>query len=87
MVTIELKEEIIAKNEREVCWIKHASMLTICTILKKKDEIKPIETKCVSRLSEQCTLVYEEMEKLLLWINEKQLREDMIMETIMCEKA
>ncbi|XP_036366497.1 uncharacterized protein LOC115221694 [Octopus sinensis] len=59
-------------------------MLTVHTIVKKKDEMKAVTTtKRLSRLSKQCTSVYKEMGKLLLlWIKNKPLTGDMMMETI-----
>lgn len=78
-ITIELKKEIVEKLERGVRVVDRErhysrSMLTVCTILKKKDEIKAITTaKCVSRPSLSNAHLRERMGKLhLLWIKEQQ---------------
>ncbi|XP_064102680.1 tigger transposable element-derived protein 1-like [Macrobrachium nipponense] len=60
--------------------------LTICSILKKKEEIKAMEG--VLTVSTQWLHVLDSVEKLLLiWINNKQLAGDTITENIICEKA
>ena len=94
LITIEIKKEIIDKHEKgtRVVDLAHQydrSTSTICTILKKKEEIKGVTiAKGVSRLSNQRTSVHKEMEKLFLpWMNEKQLLGDTIVEIIICQKA
>ena len=89
-----MKKEIIQKHEAGVRVVDLAQQYdrttsTICTILKKKNEIKGIASaKGVSRLSKQRTDIHEKMEKLLLlWINEKQLAGDTLTEAIIAEKA
>ena len=49
------------------------SILTICTVLKKKEEIRGLDAaKGVTRISKQWPYVLEDIEKLLLvWINKK----------------
>ncbi|XP_029997840.1 uncharacterized protein LOC115424613 isoform X1 [Sphaeramia orbicularis] len=93
-ITIELKKEIIQTHERGVRVVDLARQYnrntsTICTILKKKDEIKALTTaKGVSRICKQRTYAHEEMEKRLLqWIKEKQQAGGALTETIICEKA
>ena len=94
LMTIEMKKEVIEKFESGMRVVELARQYdrttsTICTILKKKDEIKSsITAKGVTKLSKQRTPVHEEMEKILIfWINQKQLAGDSITETIICEKA
>ena len=65
------------------------STLTICTVLKKKEEIRGLDAaKGNTRVSKQWPRVLEDVEKLLLvWINEKQLAGDTVTEKFICEKA
>ena len=89
-----MKKEVIENFESGMRVVELARQYdrttsTICTILKKKDEIKSsITANGVTKLSKQRTPVHEEMEKILIfWINQKQLAGDSITETIICEKA
>lgn len=89
-----MKKGLIDKQGKETHVVDlgsqyNRSTLGICTILKKKEDIKGVATaKGVSRLSKQCTSVHNEMEKLFfLLLNEKQLTGDAISETIICKKA
>ncbi|XP_069822087.1 tigger transposable element-derived protein 1-like [Dendropsophus ebraccatus] len=93
-ITIEVKKEMIEKHEQgmrvsEIAKLYNKSTSTICTILKKKVEIKGLDAaKGVTRVSKQRPRVLEDVEKLLLlWINEKQLAGDTVTENIICEKA
>ena len=65
------------------------STSTICTLLKKKEEIKALDAgKGVTRVSKQRLRVLEDVEKLfLVWINEKQLAGGTVTEKLICEKA
>ena len=67
----------------------YKSMSTICTILKKKEEIRGLDAaNGVMRISKQWPCVLEDVEKLLLvWINEKQLAGDTVTENFIWEKA
>nr|XP_020452715.1 tigger transposable element-derived protein 1 [Monopterus albus] len=94
MITVEVKKEIIQKHERgmrvaDIARFYNKSTSTICTILKKKEEIMGLDAaKGVTRVSKQRPRVLEDVEKLLLvWINEKQLGGDTVSENIICEKA
>uniref|UniRef100_A0A8C5PXM0 HTH CENPB-type domain-containing protein n=1 Tax=Leptobrachium leishanense TaxID=445787 RepID=A0A8C5PXM0_9ANUR len=94
MITVEVKKEIIDKHERgmrvaNIARFYNKSTSTICTILKRKEEIKGLDAaKGVTRVSKQRPRVLEDVEKLLLvWINEKQLVGDALSENIICEKA
>ncbi|XP_023665526.1 histone-lysine N-methyltransferase EHMT2 isoform X7 [Paramormyrops kingsleyae] len=94
MITVEVKKEIIEKHERrmrvaDIARFYNKSTSTICTILKKKEEIRGLDAaKGVTRVSKQRPHVLEDVEKLLLvWINEKQLAGDTVTETFICEKA
>ncbi|XP_030179530.1 tigger transposable element-derived protein 1-like [Lynx canadensis] len=94
MITVEVKKEIIKKYERgmrvaEIARFYKKSTSTICTILKKKEEIRGLDAaKGVTRISKQRPRVLEDVEKLLLvWINEKQLAGDTVTENFICEKA
>ncbi|VFV34592.1 Hypothetical predicted protein [Lynx pardinus] len=82
MITVEVKKEIVEKYERgmrvaEIARFYKKSTSTICTILKKKEEIRGLDAaKGVTRISKQRPRVLEDVEKLLLvWINEKRLAE------------
>ncbi|KAM6168259.1 tigger transposable element-derived protein 1-like [Erethizon dorsatum] len=94
MITVEVKKEIIKKYERgmrvaEIARFYKKSTSTICTILKKKEEIRGLDAaKGVTRISKQRPRVLEDVEKLLLvWINEKQVAGDTMTENFICEKA
>ncbi|KAI3361607.1 hypothetical protein L3Q82_013745, partial [Scortum barcoo] len=67
---------------------EHSSS-TICTILKQKELIKAITpAKGIKIISKQWTSIHENMEKLVMvWLTEKQLAGDTVMEAIICEKA
>lgn len=91
---IDLKEEITDKHERRINVANKAALHydpsrpTICTMLMKKDEIEAVTTGNVaSRLFKRRASVQEKIEKLLHWINERQLAGDTITETIICEKV
>ncbi|KAM4030834.1 tigger transposable element-derived protein 1-like [Anomaloglossus baeobatrachus] len=93
-ITIEIKKDIIEKHEEgmrvsDIAKLYNKSTSTVCTILKKKDEIKSLDTaKGITRVSKQRPRVLEDVEKLLLvWINEKQLAGDTVTENLICEKA
>ncbi|XP_076049578.1 putative CENPB DNA-binding domain-containing protein 1 [Oratosquilla oratoria] len=94
VMSIELKCEIIEKREHgmQVMDLERqhkCSTSTICTILKHKELIKAImPTKGVQIISKIWTSVLDKMENLLLvWLTEKQLAGDTVMEAIVCEKA
>ena len=65
------------------------STLTICTILKKKEQIRePNAAKGVMRTPKPRPHVLEDVEKLLLvWVNEKRPAGDTVNENFICEKA
>ena len=65
------------------------SMLTTCTILKKKEETRGLDaTKGVMRILKQYRCVLEDVEKsLLVWMNKKQLASDTMTENFICRKA
>lgn len=91
---MEVKKEMIEKHERgmrvaDIARFYNKSTSTICTILKKKEEIKGLDAaKGVTRVSKQRPRVLEDVEKLLLvWINDKQLAGDTVTENLICEKA
>ncbi|XP_039623765.1 tigger transposable element-derived protein 1-like [Polypterus senegalus] len=93
-MAVEIKKEIIDKHERDVRVTELAktysrSTSTICTILKKKEEIKKLDVdKGVTVTSKLRPKLLEDVEKLLLvWINEKQLKGDLVSEAITCVKA
>ncbi|XP_051785430.1 tigger transposable element-derived protein 1-like [Erpetoichthys calabaricus] len=93
-VAVEIKKEIIDKHERGVRVTELAktygrSTSTICTILKKKEQIKKLNVaKGVTVTSKHRPKLLEDVEKLLLvWINEKQLKGDSVSEAITCAKA
>ncbi|XP_039632281.1 tigger transposable element-derived protein 1-like [Polypterus senegalus] len=94
MITVEIKKEIIEKHEQgvrvaDIARFYKKPTSTICTILKKREEIKGLDAaKGVTRVSKQRPHVLEDVEKLLLvWINEKQLAGDTVTENLICEKA
>ena len=92
-IAIELKK-IIGKHE---CGLRSADLAklyshlssTICSILKKKEEIKKLdEAKGVTMITKQRPKLLEDVEKLLLvWINERQLKGDSMSKGITCAKA
>ena len=95
-ITIEDKKEIIEKYKKGVRVSQLAceygrSTSTICTILKKREEIKKLDVaKGVKTMysTKQRPKLLEDVEKLLmLWINDKQLAGDSISEPIICAKA
>jgi len=94
LITVEVKKEIIEKYERgiqvaDIARFYNKSTSTICTLLKKKEEIKALDAaKGVTRVSKQRPRVLEDVDKLLLvWINEKQLAGDTLTENLICEKT
>ncbi|UYV65294.1 K02A2.6-like [Cordylochernes scorpioides] len=94
IITMEGKREMIEKHElgmrvTEIARFYKKSTSTICTILKKKKELRELDAaKGVTRLSKQRPRLLEEVEKLILvWINEKQLAGDTITQNLICEKA
>lgn len=93
MISIELKREIIEKNEQGVRVADLArqygrSTSTICTVLKQKESIKGITpAKGVTIISKLRSSLHEKMEKLLMvWVTEK-LKGDTLTQGIICEKA
>ncbi|KAM4048885.1 tigger transposable element-derived protein 1-like [Anomaloglossus baeobatrachus] len=93
-ITIEVKKKIIEKYEQgmrvsHIAKLYNKSTSTICTILKKKEDIKGLDAaKGVTRVSKQRPRILEDVEKLLLlWINKKQLAGDTVTENVICEKA
>ena len=89
---MEVKKEISEKHERgmrvaDIARIYNKSTSTICTVLKKKEEIRGLDVvKGVTRVSKQRPRVLEDVEKLLLvWINEKQLAGDTVTELYLLE--
>ncbi|GBM46820.1 hypothetical protein AVEN_132481-1 [Araneus ventricosus] len=94
MMSIELKREIIEKNEQGVPVADLArqygrSTSRICTVLKQKKSIKGITpAKGVTIISNLRRSFYEKMEKLpMVWVTEKQLKGDTLTKGILCEKA
>ncbi|GBM74228.1 Tigger transposable element-derived protein 1 [Araneus ventricosus] len=94
MMSIELKREIIEKNEQGVRVADLArqygrSTSTICTVLKQKESIKVIKpAKGVTIISKLRSSVHVKMEKLLMvWVTEKLLKGDTLTQDIICEKA
>ncbi|XP_070610302.1 tigger transposable element-derived protein 1-like [Erythrolamprus reginae] len=94
MISIETKQEIINLHDKGTRVIELARMFkrstsTISTILKQKDILKGIKAaKGATIFSQLRTSVHEEMERLLLiWIKEKELAGDTIIESIISEKA
>ncbi|GFT25433.1 tigger transposable element-derived protein 1 [Nephila pilipes] len=94
MISMEAKQEIIAKHERGVRIIDLANEYgrnpsTISTIIKQKEAIKKLQpSKGVTIISKLRTNIHDEMEQtLLLWIKEKLLDGDSVSEAIICEKA
>lgn len=65
MITMEVKKEMIEKHERgmrvaDIARFYNKSTSTICTILKKKEEIKGLDaTKGVTRESKQCHVFWK----------------------------
>ncbi|GBM88200.1 Tigger transposable element-derived protein 1 [Araneus ventricosus] len=93
MMSIELKREIIEKNEQGVRVADLArqygrSTSTICTVLKQ-ESIKGITpAKGVTIISKLRSSLPEKMEKLLMvWVTEKQLKGDTLTQGIIYEKA
>ena len=93
-ISIELKHEIINKHNQgfrvsELVKEYGRSSSTICTILKQKETIKKISaSKGLAIISKRRNNIHDEMEKLLLlWVKEKQLLGDTVMEAIICEKS
>ncbi|GBN50728.1 Tigger transposable element-derived protein 1 [Araneus ventricosus] len=94
MMSIELKREIIEKNEQgvQVADLERQygrSTSTICTVLKQKESIKGITpAKGVTIISELRSSLHEKMEKLLMvWVTEMQLKGDTLTQGIIREKA
>ncbi|GBL65099.1 Tigger transposable element-derived protein 1 [Araneus ventricosus] len=94
MMSIELKREIIEKNEQGVRVTDLArqygrSTSTICTVLKQKESIKGITpAKGVTIISKLRSSPHEKMEKLLMvWVTENQLKGDTLTQGIICDKA
>ncbi|KAF2357783.1 Homeobox domain-like [Trinorchestia longiramus] len=92
--TIELKKEVIAKFESEVRVSDLATQYsmaksTVSTFLKKKEELEGLNVvKEVTSLTKKRPQILEEVKKLLvIFINEKQFRDDSISEAFTCEKA
>ena len=73
----------------EIARFYKKSTSTICTILKKKKEIRQLDAaKGVMRTSKQQPHVLEDVEKLLLvCTNKKQLTGDTVPESFIYEKA
>ncbi|GCC19040.1 hypothetical protein chiPu_0018184 [Chiloscyllium punctatum] len=92
-ITVETKKEIIAKHENGACVSDLAMQYkmaksTICTILKNKEALKAADVaKGVTILTKQRPNLLDEVEKLLVWINQKELTGDSVNETIICKKA
>ncbi|GBM65325.1 hypothetical protein AVEN_89692-1 [Araneus ventricosus] len=93
-MSIELKREIIEKNEQGVPVADlerqyGRSTSTICTVLKQKESIKGITpAKGVTIISKLQSSLHEKMEKLLMvWVTEKQLKGDTLTQGIISEKA
>ena len=94
MIMVQVKKEIIEKYKRGILVAKIArfyktSTSTICTTLKKKEEIRRLDAaKGVMRISKQSPCVLEDVENMLLvWINKKQLASDTVTENFTCKKA
>ncbi|XP_066108907.1 tigger transposable element-derived protein 1-like [Saccopteryx bilineata] len=91
MMLVEVKQEIIEKHKHGIRVIELARLYdhntsTICIILKQKDAIKSAKVTII--LSQLRTNIREEMEKLLLvWVKEKELAGNIVMETVICVKA
>ena len=94
MIGAEVKKEIIEKHEwamqvAEIARFCKQSVSIICTILKKKEEIRSLDAiKGVMRIWKQWPRVLKDVEKLLLvWISEKHLAGDTVTENFICKKA
>ena len=92
--TIELKKKLIGKFESgksvsDLATEYGMAKSNISPIQKNKVAIKKANVaKGVTVLAVNRSPIIEQVEKLLLvWINEKQLADDSISETIICEKA
>ncbi|GFU35123.1 uncharacterized protein NPIL_280461 [Nephila pilipes] len=89
MMSIELKREIIEKHEQGVRVVDLSrqygrSTSMICTVLKQKESIKSVTlAKGLTIISKLRTSLHENMEKLLMvWVTEKQLQGDTLMQTL-----
>ncbi|GFS51661.1 tigger transposable element-derived protein 1 [Trichonephila clavipes] len=96
MLTINTKREMIAKVESgqkmaDVARQYSFYMSTVCTILAKKDIIKKTQAaEGVTRITsaKQRIAIHDRMERLLLvWINELEMKRDVISMPIIQEKA
>ncbi|GBN87242.1 hypothetical protein AVEN_146761-1 [Araneus ventricosus] len=94
MMSIELKREIIEKNEQgvrvsDLVRQYRRSTSTICTVLKQKESINgTTAAKGVTIISKLQSSLHEKMEKLLMvWVTEKQLKGNTLTQGIICEKA
>ncbi|XP_068202466.1 tigger transposable element-derived protein 1-like [Palaemon carinicauda] len=94
MISVETKMEIIARHEQGMRVVNLARLYnrrtsTICSILKRKEEIKKIDVaKGVLGVTKKRPPLLNEVEKMLLiWINEKLSAGDRITENNICEKA
>ncbi|GBM58246.1 Tigger transposable element-derived protein 1 [Araneus ventricosus] len=91
MMSVELKREIIKKNQQGVRVADLArqygrSTSTICTVLKQKESIKGITpAKGVTIISKLRSSLHEKM--LMVWVAEKQLKGDTLTQGIICKKA
>ncbi|XP_069961426.1 tigger transposable element-derived protein 1 isoform X7 [Cherax quadricarinatus] len=92
--TMEFKKEVIDKYESGMRVLQLARMYgknksTISSILAKKEQIKEADVaKGVTMLTKKRSQALEDVEKLLLvWIKEKQLAGDSVVEAIICKMA
>lgn len=90
MLSIETKLEITeikrhtVKCYRKALWLKPS---TIGIVLKKKDAIKVFKSsKGVTIFSSKKTPLNDEVERLVLWIKEKEIAGVTVTEKIICQK-
>ncbi|XP_053719550.1 tigger transposable element-derived protein 1-like [Synchiropus splendidus] len=94
VMTVEMKEEIIACHDRGVRVTELANIFdkapsTICAILKRKEDIKRLKpAEGVAAITKKTPHALQDVENLLLiWINEKMLAGERVTESIVCSKA
>ncbi|XP_068217885.1 tigger transposable element-derived protein 1-like [Palaemon carinicauda] len=91
MLPLELKQEIIEKPESGVRVSDLAkqygrNLSTISTIIKQKAAIKAVKpSKGITIISKHRTPTLESL--LLIWIKDKEIADDTITKTIICQKA
>lgn len=93
-ITVELKKQIIEMHEQgsrvsEISKFFNKPTSTICTILKKKEQLRDLDVAVgVTRLTKQRPPVLEEVEKLLLaWIYDKIFTGESLTDNAICKEA